>query len=500
MKYSIALSIAAVLSLAGCQTSFDADLDLSRNAREAARVLELEVSSDGRYLERSNGRPFVWVGDTAWELFHKLDREEATEYLENRAEKGFSIIQAVVLAENDGLRSPNPYGDLPLVDLDPAQPNEAYFEHVDFIVNKAEELGLMVGMLPTWGDKVPSANPGAGPEVFNPQNAEAYGEYLGRRYKDSAVVWILGGDRNMLNDEVLEIWRSLARGLQRGDGGRHLITYHPRGSANSFYWLHNEEWLDFNMYQSGHEARFNAVYRYAAESARLKPVKPFVDGEPAYEDIAIRFWEFLDWSDPQRVPDEVLDADGLIADTAHFEKGFVSDYDVRVHAYWDYLSGACGYTYGNNAIWQMFKKGGPIAIPALTDWREAMDRPGGADMRHVRDLFESRPLDLLQADQSVVFGENRWGEDYVAAAGASDGSYALVYLAKGQPVRIVMDKIRDKLAVAWWFDPRNGEAQRIGEFASQGLRDFRPPSSGEGNDWVLVLDSVEARYDAPGVW
>jgi hypothetical protein len=36
-------------------------------------------------------------------LFHKLNREEATEYPENRAAKGINVIQAVVLAENDGL-------------------------------------------------------------------------------------------------------------------------------------------------------------------------------------------------------------------------------------------------------------------------------------------------------------------------------------------------------------------------------------------------------------
>lgn len=132
---------------------------------------QLRVHESQRYLETTDGKPFLWIGDTAWELFHKLNREEATEYLENRAAKGFSVIHAVVLAENNELRTPNSYGHLPLIDLDPAQPNEAYFEHVDFIVNKAGELGLVVGMLPTWGDKIESANPGAGPVVFEPQNA-----------------------------------------------------------------------------------------------------------------------------------------------------------------------------------------------------------------------------------------------------------------------------------------------------------------------------------------
>src|SRR5690554_6823080 len=103
---------------------------------------QLKVSSDQRYLQTTKGKPFLWLGDTAWELFHRLSREEANLYLEDRARKGFNIIQAVVLAERDGLNVPNFYGETPLIDYDPTQPNEAYFKHVDYIVKKAEKSGL----------------------------------------------------------------------------------------------------------------------------------------------------------------------------------------------------------------------------------------------------------------------------------------------------------------------------------------------------------------------
>ena len=69
----------------------------------------LKVSDNKRFLVHENGKPFYWLGDTAWELFHRLNREEADRYLKNRAEKGFTVIQAVALAELDGLRDPNPY-------------------------------------------------------------------------------------------------------------------------------------------------------------------------------------------------------------------------------------------------------------------------------------------------------------------------------------------------------------------------------------------------------
>ena len=85
----------------------------------------LRVAADGRHLLRADGRPFFYLADTAWSLFHRLTREEADLYLRNRAAKGFTVIQAVALSENDGLRTPNAYGERPLARDDPRRPNEA---------------------------------------------------------------------------------------------------------------------------------------------------------------------------------------------------------------------------------------------------------------------------------------------------------------------------------------------------------------------------------------
>ena len=58
---------------------------------------ELVVSADGRYLTHGDGRPFLWVGDTAWGIFGRLTRPEITEYLTARAEQGFTVIQMVTV-------------------------------------------------------------------------------------------------------------------------------------------------------------------------------------------------------------------------------------------------------------------------------------------------------------------------------------------------------------------------------------------------------------------
>ena len=448
----------------------------------------LSISENGRYIEKEDGNPFMWIGDTAWELFHKLNREEAIHYLKTRAEQGFTLIQAVVLAENDGLRKPNSYGDLPLINLDPERPNGAYFKHVDFIIQKANELGLVVGLLPTWGDKVYSEHPGSGPVVFNADNAEKFGAFLGQRYKNDEIIWILGGDRNIANLEVLEIWRAMAKGLSNGDDSEHLITYHPRGESSSSYFLHNESWLDFNMYQSGHSNKYNRVYNWAETDYLKQKTKPFVDGEPAYEGISVKFWNFLDWTTANKVPDGVLDDQGIIQDLSYFKDGFFYDYDVRIHAYWNFLSGACGYTYGNNAVWQMFKKSGPIAIPCIADWKESLYHTGATQLIHLKNLFSTYLISDLVPDQSIVFGRNSKNEGHIRAATSLKNNWVIIYLAKGQPVDVVMGKINTKNVLANWHNPRNGAKTKIGTFLNEGIVKFIPPSSGIGNDWVLILE------------
>ena len=155
----------------------------------------LQVSENGRFLQHSNGDPFFYLGETAWELFHRLSYMEVELFLENRREKGITVVQAVILAEENGLIAPSVNGEVPLVDLDPGKPNEKYFLFVDSIVELAASKGLYMGLLPTWGDKV-DKQWGQGPVIFNKENAYLYGSFLGERYRENPnIIWINGGDR-----------------------------------------------------------------------------------------------------------------------------------------------------------------------------------------------------------------------------------------------------------------------------------------------------------------
>ena len=439
----------------------------------------LQVSADGHYLQHEDGTPFFWLGDTAWEIFHRLTCEETELFLEKRRIQGFNVIQSVVLAEFDGLRTPNRFGELPLVDLDPDKPNEAYFKHIDWVIDMAAGKGLYIGLLPTWGDKVVRNAWGDGPIIFNEANARTFGEWLARRYADKPnIIWILGGDRpaiwrgrdgQVYNDDYRPLWDAMAAGIDAGTGGKALMTFHPSGgpASRTSHDLHDASWLDFNMMQSGHGGGHDVpVWEFVTEDYALTPTKPTLDAEPNYEDHPVNPWP--KW-DPQF--------------------GYYRDHDVRKQMYRSVFAGACGVTYGHHAVWQFYD---PALKPAVNHpdrhWRDAIERPGANQAMHLRALMESKPYLTRIPDQSIVASDIGTGANHIQATRDSAGSYALIYVPNTQAVTVHMGTIRGSTAKVSWFDPRTGETRPIGEYATTGTRFFLSPEIGP--DWVLVLESL----------
>ncbi len=442
---------------------------------------QIKVSENQHYLTHQDGKPFFYMADTAWELFHRLTREEAQYYLEDRANKGFTVIQAVAIAELDGISTGNAYGHLPYEKQDPTKPAvkegpaNDYWDHVDFIVNEANKRGLFIGFLPTWGRYW---HDGSQP-VFNPQNAETYCHWLASRYKNANIVWILGGDRNAVSERDKAIICAMAKGLREGDSGKHLITYHPTGGASSADFFIDENWLDFNMRQNGHD---NDWYTYAKtfEDYQRKPTKPVIDGEPIYEDHPIAF-----------MPNE---------------RGHSVAADCRRALYWDLFGGACGHTYGHHSIWQMYdhNKRPPVNLP-LMDWQDAIKQPGSSQMVHAKRLLLSRPyFTRIPATEQVLVSPEvksavpgRGKYRFVATADV-DSTYILVYTPVGRAFTVHTSYIRGKTLKAWWFNPRTGKATNAVKFKNEGKKTFLSPTPGELLDWILVIDDASKDYPKPG--
>ncbi len=426
----------------------------------------LRVSADGRHLVEADGRPFLWLADTAWELFHRLDAAEARHYLDDRRAKGFNVVQAVILAELGGLRVPNANGDLPLDGGDPLRPNEDYFRHVDAVVAMAEARGITMALLPTWGDKF-NRKWGEGPEIFTPDNARAFGGFLGRRYAGRRVVWLLGGDRNPETPLHLEIIRAMAGGIDAATGGRQLMTYHPQGGSSSAEFFAADPWIDFHLFQSGHDHRDLDNDRWTVAGRLVKPVRPVIDGEPRYEDHPIGLF---------RLGDKWVDEPG----------SWFGAFDVRQAAWWSMLAGAAGHTYGNHNIWQMWQPGREPVSRARTHWRTALDQAGAAQMGIMRRFLERHGFGTLEPAQELLAAAGE-GAARQRAARTGDGRTVLVYSPVGAAVRLNRGTWSGTMRPKW-FDPRSGKSLRL-EDRDAGALMFDPPGEpARGNDWVLVLE------------
>ena len=442
----------------------------SVNSQSIWKHGRLKVTADGHYLQFDDGLPFFWLGDTGWELFHRLTKEEINIYLENRRAKGFNVIQAVILAEFNGLKRPNQYGEVPLADLDPTKPNEKYFELVDYTVQLAQEKNMFMGLLPTWGDKVTKIW-GEGPVIFNESNAYIYGKWLGDRYKNYPnIIWILGGDRPPITDSVdyRPVWRAMAKGINEGSGGKAIFTYHTWGGHSTSEYINNEEWLSINTMQSGHGSGHDVpVWKMIERDRGLTPTKPTLDAEPNYEDHPVNPWP--KW-DPAN--------------------GYFRDYDVRKQTYRSVFSGACGVTYGHHAVWQFLSAREDTINHADRYWTDAINRPGAFQVGYLKRLIESHsPLDRIPDQSIITEGQGEKGE-YMAAFRDKNNKYAMIYLPVGKKIAVNTSFIEGDSIRISWFDPRIGKTENAGQVKKEAVMNFVSPTTGVENDWVLIIEKI----------
>jgi hypothetical protein len=403
----------------------------------------LEVSEDGRRIQKADGSDWYWLGDTAWSLFQELNREDAEYYISTRASQGFTVIQAVVvMGWNRDWNDENVYGHRPFHDGDAGKPNEDFWQHTDWLIEEVKEHGMYMAIIPAWGSFHADAN---------------YYRWIANRYKHhDHIIWVNGGDTRFSSS-----WNAQGNALNEATPD-HLITFHPNNNTRD---AHNQAWLDFHMFQSGHSSRDRRTDDYVATDWALSPPKPTMDGEQCYEDHHI----------------------GWKASNDTFKT-----WDVRQVAHWSVFAGGAGITYGHVHVWDFYHGGNEE--DGYQDWKVQMLDAGAVQMGFLRKLMMSRPHAGRGPAQNL-FNSNPGGNlRQVATQG--DG-YVFAYTSQGQNINIKMPFSNNK---CWWWNPREGVATLIGTFA-QGNKDFDcPGDAGRDHDWVLVIDDAGKAYAEPGNW
>lgn len=438
---------------------------------QSKNLPKLKVSKNQHYFVTEDGKPFFWLGDTGWLAFGKLDRDGIVKYLQDRKEKGFNVVQVMVL---HNINAVNVYGDKALINEDVSKPITTpgnnfnnkeeydYWDHIDYTLDVAQKNGIYVAMVPVWGTNVSKG------DKVNKEQATQYAKFLADRYKNRTnVIWLNGGDT--YGDKFQDIWNAIGNTLKTNNPDQ-LVTFHPFGRTDSSENYHNASWLDFNMFQSGHRRYDQDTlpnsfkednYKFVQRDLTLKPTKPTLDGEPSYEGI------------PHGLHDTL--------------QPLWKDSDVRRYGYWSVFAGGAGYTYGHNAVMQMFRKGDNPAYGNKILWNDAINAPGAGQMVYIKKLMLDFPYLERVPDQSLVANQ---GEKYDYLVATRGNKYAMIYTYTGRKIAVNMGKIAGRKVTASWYNPRNGQRIKIRTVANKGVQVFQPSGKKEdGNDWVLILTS-----------
>ncbi len=314
------------------------------------------------------------------------------------------------------------------------------------------------------------------------ENVDCYMDFVLKRYHDCPhIFWIVGGD--VRGDAAADVFRRMGKRMKEDRPDR-LVAYHPFGRTSSSLWFHEEAWLDFNLFQSGHR-RYDQVtmqewddntakegwfgedsWRYVERDIAKKPVKPVMDGEPSYEWIL----------------------QGLHDDTQPYWKAA----DVRRYAYWSVFAGAAGHVYGHNSIMQFYgdaSKEGAFGAKYL--WTDAIHHPGGAQMIHLKKLCERVGFDKGRPAQEYLLCEQ--GERYDRISVFAGEDFMMVYTVNGRRIRLSLDVFAGKNLEAYWMDPVTGIYTYMGAPVGGGEAEFYPPEREDGEDIVLLIQVVDRR-------
>jgi hypothetical protein len=492
----------------------------------ALPAFPLRVSSNKRYLEDQQSRPFPIFGDSGWEASHNLTPTEQTRYLDDRMSRGFTaVFQQAIDAKftvnrpprdivgnlpftkrvdgatyagspngnttQSGLGSvhypPDPYSNIQVQAPDFTTPNEAYFARLDAYLALCASKGIVVLLWPAYvgyggvdqgfmpemvvNDAVIGVGGFAGKPFANATKSKLwnYGAFLASRYKTFGnIVWVHGGDY----------------GDQAGNGG--VFTPAQKAAVNSLFAGLKSVAAQSSTLHTGHWSRRSLATDIAFTAGAL-------DLEAVYANTASAEWARRGYVHTPVAPTFMLEG--------HYEFGSIGGSPNRRFQWWAMLGCTAGYFYGSEKVW-----------PFVPGWDSFLGTEGARDMAHLNGFFRSLnwhnlvPSGLDGMRTLVTAGGGTavpQSEDYVAAAATRDGTTLVAYVPPAHTGAITVDmRALVGQAHARWFNPSSGRYTEIGSSLPTNVqRAFTPPAdNGSGfDDWVLLIDACSVCSPSTGV-
>jgi hypothetical protein len=397
---------------------------------------DLHVSSNGHFLEKSDGTPFFLLSSTEWALQDRSDADILT-ILQTRAAQGFTAVQTWGDWTNDG--DPAYSGGTP------PQLNTTFWQRWRWMCDRAKDRGLHFIIL---------LGGVARKNQLTTQQAYEEGQMAASFFLDAPnVIFSQGQDCGSDNFGGPDIWRAMAEGVAdkvngvnnfdgSADYSTTMQTFHGYNISSAF---HYDAWIDFYGPEVWHNPE-NVPSTVRNDYNLSNPTKPVFLMEGSYENEP--------WGGGG--------AGGSI----------ITARDARKEGWYWVFSGIFGYGYGHyNNWWPSTVSNGDMSLGYLNS-------PGARAMTVLSNTFKAHSWWQWAPDDGLV-SNNSGGKKL----GVRSSTECLIYFSDNSGATIA-NKLGDGVS-AQWIDPRDGAAQSAGSFASGQTRGMTPPGGWE--DAVLVL-------------
>lgn len=340
----------------------------------------LTISPNKKNILKDN-QPFFYLADTCWSAFTNITDEEWDYYLLKRKAQGFNTIQINTLPQWDASKTNLDYQ--PFINGNPYILDDAYFQHAYKMCVKAKEEGFELALVVLWSNYVPGtwASRLFPNDILPFDMLEGYVKRVHETFTKLNPIYVISGDTDFPSEETVKYYTHIASFL-RQLAPDCLMTTHIKGRYSeipeSLY-----KYLDFLMYQSGHNAKDLSMPYSLSETMQQKyPNKPLINSEPCYEEMGYSGGQYGRWT--RR--------------------------DVRRAAYVSILSGAsAGITYGAAGIYSWHKVGKDFnaklgeGFDMPKSFEEAMGYKGAWDYGFLKKIFEELHItDITPANNLLL--------------------------------------------------------------------------------------------------
>lgn len=473
----------------------------------------LSVSANGRYLITATGVPFLMVADSCQGgAIESI--ADFTYYCQQRVAQGFNTIQldlivTAYVGNPDGTNYATRDGIKPFTGAKVTTPNSTYFARMLEFVRIMQQNGLIA-----WLNPYETGAGGTGQTDLNnagPAACNAFGQYIANLFAGySNVMWHFGNDFLAdQNPSSLRDYLRLAKSYLRLrppmnndacvqaliDGVKSIAPNQLRGGELCFaIGTQGVSTFDNPKFRPPNQ-NVNGAYTYAPVYAEVLR---------SYNNAAVNFGGFGSGTNTTPPCPTVMVESDYEWDNNVGNPG--TPVNMRRILWWTYLSGACGYIYGNHFTATTFivDGGAPVSgYKTVTPlWKNNLKSPGVVAFGVLIDLFETIGWQDLIPDQDHRIGVAGYGapaaagtyqtNNYVTVASMPNGASALAYFPQGSAniLTVAMSTFASPLT-ARWLDPTNGSYTDIGTFSNIGTHNFSPPGNNAGGDpdWVLVLNT-----------